>query len=141
MNAMLSAATPQQTLVIIDDGVEWLAASEWTNKSRSNTHPAQQQLSALIDGLNLDSPEFNSTAFYDGGSKWEYRLLRLVQSNKKMTKTIRVTNVTMIEWTRDTPYVMLEFDFQLNAESAAQRVRQYWMDQEDGWKIVRESTL
>ena len=93
----------------------------------------------MIDAFSGNTPEFNSENFYDGGSKWEYRLLRLVQSNKNTPKDIRVQNFTVVEWRRDSPYMMVEFDFQLNSESYVYRVRQYWMEVAGGWKIVRES--
>jgi hypothetical protein len=39
------------------------------------------------------------------------------------------------------PYAMVEFDFQLNSESNLHRVRQYWMEKDGEWKIVRETIL
>jgi hypothetical protein len=95
----------------------------------------------LIEGFSGNTPEFNPELVYDGGSKWEYRLLRLVQSNKNAPKDIRIQNFTVVEWRRDSPYTMVEFDFQLNSESYVYRVRQYWMEVAGGWKIVREAFL
>jgi L,D-transpeptidase YnhG len=141
MIAMLSAATPQQTLIIIDDGVEWKPSTELVKNNQTLAHPLLNQLSTLIEAFSGNTPEFNSEIFYDGGSKWEYRLLRLVQSNKNTTKDIQVQNFTVVEWRRDSPYMMVEFDFQLNSESYIYRVRQYWMEVAGGWKIVREAFL
>jgi hypothetical protein len=141
MVAMLSAATPQQSLIIIDDGIEWKPANELVKSTQTLAHPVQNQLSAMIEGFSGNTPEFNAELVYDGGSKWEYRLLRLVQSNKNAPKDIRIQNFTVVEWRRDSPYTMVEFDFQLNSESYVYRVRQYWMEVAGGWKIVREAFL
>ena len=139
MVAMLSAATPQQTLIIIDDGVEWKPSTELVKKNQTLAHPVLNQLSTLTKAFSENPPEFNSEDFYEGGSKWEYRLLRHVQSNKNTPKDIRVHNFTMVEWQRDSAYTMVEFDFQLNSEAHLYRVRQYWMEVTGGWKIVREA--
>lgn len=141
MVAMLSAAAPQRTLIIIDDGIEWKPATELVEKIQTPNHPVQKQLSALIEAFSGNTPEFNSEDYYDGGSKWEYRLLRLVQSNKNTPKDIRFQNSTLVEWRRDSAYMMVEFEFQLNSESYVYRVRQYWMEVAGGWKIVREAFL
>ncbi len=141
MVAMLSAATPQQTLIIIDDGIEWKPSTELVNGNQTLAHPVQNQLATLIKAFSGNTPEFNSEDFYEGGSKWEYRLLRHVQSNKNTPKDIRVQNFTVVEWQRDSAYTMVEFDFQLNSETHVYRVRQYWMEVTGGWKIVREAFL
>ena len=141
MQLMLSAATAQQTLVIIDQGVRWKPTQRLWNPDDIKQHPIHQKLTTLIrDGMMI-SNEFTSTEFYEGGSKWEYRLLRLVQSNKNIQRSLSFRNITHIDWERDTPYSMVEFDFQLNSESKVHRVRQYWMNIEGNWKIVRESVL
>ena len=129
------------TLIIIDDGIEWKPATELVEKIQTPNHPVQKQLSALIEAFSGKTPEFNSEDYYDGGSKWEYRLLRLVQSNKNTPKDIRFQNSTLVEWRRDSAYMMVEFEFQLNSESYVYRVRQYWMEAPGGWKIVREAFL
>lgn len=141
MQLMLSAATAQQTLVIIDQGVRWKPTQRLWNPDDIKQHPIHQKLTTLIrDGMMI-SNEFTSTEFYEGGSKWEYRLLRLVQSNKNIQRSLSFRNITHIDWERDTPYSMVEFDFQLNSESKVHRVRQYWMQVDGNWKIVRESVL
>lgn len=141
MMTMLSAATPQQTLIIIDDGIEWKPVNELVKGTQTLVHPVQNQLSALIEAFSGNTPEFNSEHVYDGGSKWEYRLLRLVQTSKNAPKDIRIQNFTVVEWQRESPYTMVEFDFQLNSESYVYRVRQYWMELNGDWKIVREAFL
>lgn len=141
MQLMLGAATAQQTLVIIDQGIEWKPTQRLWSSEDTKQHPIHQKLTALIrDGVMI-STEFTSSDYYEGGSKWEYRLLRLVQSNKNIQRTMAFRNITHIDWQRETPYAMVEFDFQLNSESKVHRVRQYWMQVEGDWKIVRESIL
>ena len=141
MQLMLSAATAQQTLVIIDQGVKWKPTQRLWNPDDIKQHPIHRKLTTLIREGMMISNDFTSSEYYEGGSKWEYRLLRLVQSNKNIQRSLSLRNVTLIDWARDTPYSMVEFDFQLNSESKVHRVRQYWMHVDGDWKIVRESIL
>jgi murein L,D-transpeptidase YafK len=141
MNAMLSAATPQQTLVIIDDGVDWKPSTELINTTQTSDHPVHHKLALLYEDAAIQSTDFNPEAFYEGGAKREYRLLRLIQSSKAIEKALMTRNITLLEWKRETPYTMVEFDFQLNSDSNFHRVRQYWMEKDGEWKIVRETIL
>lgn len=141
MNAMLLSTTPQQTLVIVDDGIEWQSSKNLIKPSQSSEHPVRKKLAQLIEKSIIISSDFNSREFYDGGAKWEYRLLRLVQSNKTVKPNFKINNITLIDWTRETPYTMVEFDFQLNPQSALFRFRQYWMNKEGSWKIIQESLI
>jgi L,D-peptidoglycan transpeptidase YkuD (ErfK/YbiS/YcfS/YnhG family) len=141
MQLMLSAATAQQTLVIIDQGINWKPTQHLWKPDEIKQHPLHRKLTTLISDGVMISNDFTSSDYYEGGSKWEYRLLRLVQSNKNIQRSLSFRNITLVDWERDTPYSMVEFDFQLNAQSKVHRVRQYWMNIEGDWKIVRESIL
>jgi hypothetical protein len=68
-------------------------------------------------------------------------MLRLVQSNKTVREDLRISNITLVDWTRNNPYAMVEFDFQLNPTSALFRFRQYWINNDGEWKIIRESLV
>jgi murein L,D-transpeptidase YafK len=137
MATVLASTSPQRTLVIIDDGIEWLQRSK--NQSDITQHPIFKKLSESYIPSSGESPRQSLNSLYEGGFKWEYRLLRLIQTNKSVKQNFKVTNISVIEWTNGDPYTMVEFDFQLNSESKVYRVRQYWMPNQDNWRIVRES--
>lgn len=137
MATVLSSTSPQRTLVIIDDGIEWLQKSK--NQSDIIQHPIYKKLSESFTPPSRESPRPSLNSLYEGGFKWEYRLLRLIQSSKSIKQNFKVTNISLIEWTKGDPYTLVEFDFQLNPESKVYRVRQYWMANQDNWRIVRES--
>jgi hypothetical protein len=128
-------------LVIIDDGVDWKPSTELINTTQTSDHPVHHKLALLYEDAAIQSTDFNPEAFYEGGAKWEYRLLRLIQSSKAVEKALMARNITLLEWKRETPYTMVEFDFQLNSDSNFHRVRQYWMEKDGEWKIVRETIL
>jgi murein L,D-transpeptidase YafK len=135
MATVLASTSPQRTLVIIDDGIEWVQKPK--NQSSTTHHPIYKKLIDSLTPLSSESPSLNS--LYEGGFKWEYRLLRLIQTNKSSKQNFKINNISLIEWTKANPYTMVEFDFQLNPESKAYRIRQYWMADQDNWRIVRES--
>jgi murein L,D-transpeptidase YafK len=137
MATVLSSTSPQRTLVIIDDGIEWLQRSK--NQSDIIQHTIYKKISESYTPSNGESSRQSLNSLYEGGFKWEYRLLRLIQTNKSVKQNFKVTNISVVEWTNGDPYTMVEFDFQLNAESKIYRVRQYWMPNQDNWRIVRES--
>ncbi len=137
MATVLSSTSPQRTLVIIDDGIEWLQRTK--NQSDIIQHPIHKKLSESFTPLSREHPRPSLNSLYEGGFKWEYRLLRLIQTNKSIKQNFKINNISLIEWNKGDPYTMVEFDFQLNAESKVYRVRQYWMPNQDNWRIVRES--
>jgi hypothetical protein len=138
---MLSSTTPQQTLVIVDDGIEWQSSQNLVKDTQSSTHPVHNKLNQLITNQGVLSPDFNPDEFYEGASKSEFRLLRLVQSNKTVKEDLTISNITLVDWARDNPHAMVEFDFQLNPASALFRFRQYWVNMNGEWKIIRESLV
>ena len=141
MNVMLSSTTPQQTLVIVDDGIEWQSSQNLVKDTQSSTHPVHNKLTQLITNQGMISPDFKPDEFYEGASKSEFRLLRLVQSNKTVKEDLTISNITLVDWARDNPHAMVEFDFQLNPASALFRFRQYWVNMNGEWKIIRESLV
>jgi hypothetical protein len=141
MNVMLSSTTPQQTLVIVDDGIEWQSSQNLVTDTQSSTHPVHNKLTQLITNQGMLSPDFKPDEFYEGESKWDFRLLRLVQSNKTVKENLTISNITLVDWARDNPHAMVEFDFQLNPASALFRFRQYWVNMNGEWKIIRESLV
>ena len=81
----------------------------------------------------------NLSHLYNGGFKWEYRLLRLIQNNKSNDRKFNIDNISLITWNKDSAYAMAEFDFRFNSNTKTHRIRQYWMQNQDDWKIVHES--
>lgn len=141
MNVMLSSTTPQQTLVIVDDGIEWQSSQNLIKDTQTSTHPVHNKLTQLITNKSMVSPDFKPDEFYEGESKSEFRLLRLVQSNKPVKEDLTIGNITLVDWARDNPHAMVEFDFQLSPASALFRFRQYWINVDGDWKIIRESLI
>lgn len=137
MAIILKNTTPQRTLVIIDDGVEWVQISK--NRAPNIKHPIYEKLSDSLTTSSGTPLHLSLSQLYEGGFKWEYRLLRLIQTDKSIKKNYNIENISLIEWSKENPYAMIEFDFKLNSETKLYRVRQHWMQKEDGWKIVRES--
>jgi hypothetical protein len=141
MNVMLSSTTPQQTLVIVDDGIEWQSSQNLVKDTQTSAHPVHSKLTQLIINKTILAPDFKPDEFYEGESKWDFRMLRLVQSNKTVQEDLTISNITLVDWTRNNPYAMVEFDFQLNPASALFRFRQYWINKDGEWKIIRESKV
>lgn len=137
MSSLLTSTTPQRTLVIIDDGIEWVQASK--TQFSSADHPIYRKLSEAFTTLNGTSQNSNLSHLYNGGFKWEYRLLRLIQNNKSNDRKFNIDNISLITWNKDSAYAMAEFDFRFNSNTKTHRIRQYWMQNQDDWKIVHES--
>jgi hypothetical protein len=72
MATVLSSTSPQRTLVIIDDGIEWVEGLK--NQSDIIQHPIYKKLFESFIPSSNDSPRPNLNSLYEGGFKWEYRL-------------------------------------------------------------------
>jgi hypothetical protein len=124
-------------LVIIDDGIEWRQG--FKNQSDSIHHPIYKKLSESLNDLGDKTSHSNLKKMYEGGFKWEYRLLRLIHSNQSIQQNFKINNISLVEWDKENPYALVEFDFQMNPKSKIYRVRQYWMASKNDWLIVNES--
>jgi len=68
-------------------------------------------------------------------------LLRLIQSSGSRKNQFVFSNFALVDWPHETPYSLVEFDFQAQPKAKKHRVRQYWMQQDGVWKVVSESIL
>jgi hypothetical protein len=88
MSSFLTSTTPQRTLVIIDDGIEWRQG--FKNQSDSIHHPIYKKLSESLNDLGDKTSHSNLKKMYEGGFKWEYRLLRLIHSNQSIQQNFKI---------------------------------------------------
>ncbi len=152
LKSLAPALQSGKTPVIISDNIEWL------DKDKSDFQSDQQKtLAETIDDWRKDWAAQNADQylshysqhfFYDGGSlqKWaDYK--RSIQANKPKV-AININDISMFSYpslSKNTQENIVVVDFEQDFRSQTlqnkMRKRQYWMNENNQWKIIYEGAV
>ena len=133
------------TPVIISDRVEWLSLDEWNNQ-RQNLRQAIENWRQDWESLNTEryikhySKNFWTT---DGQNFSIWRHQKVLVNNNKTWVKVNISDLSMFHNPGRETFIVVNFeqDYRSNNLSTKIKKRQYWVMEDNQWKIVYEGAV
>ena len=133
--------TPEQTMVVIGDRLEWLDNDRW-RAEREHFSELIESWRADWQSLDVDAYLRHYAASFDPGDRsradWEARKRRLAQTRDWIE--VGIDNLSVYRLPDDPDVVVVRFDQHYRSADFSNRMtkEQYWVRENDQWRIALE---